>query len=167
MTVTSGADPAADDGGPGPAPGPPVPRWLGGMFLLLAALMVPWIAVLWFRLPERDTAAHYRLAWIGFDILLAIALIRTGWVAWKGRDHVELPAVAAATLLVVDAWFDVLTASHRSAVVAAVAGALLVELPLAAVCLWIARHAEQVRRERLHWALRVHPSEARRLGSPP
>jgi hypothetical protein len=143
-------------------PGRAVPRWVGPVFFTLGALSVPWIVLLWLRLPTRDISAHYRLAWVGFDILLAVALLRTGWVAWRGRDHVELPAVCAATLLVVDAWFDIVTASNRNAFSLAVFTALLVELPLAALCIWITYNAERVRRDRLHWALRVDPTRVHR-----
>jgi hypothetical protein len=139
-----------------------VPGWVGLLFICLAVVIVPWIVVLWLRLPARDTVSHYRLAWVGFDALLAVALARTGWTAWRGLDHVELPAVASATLLVVDAWFDVTTASSRAAAGVALLTALLVELPLAAVCVWIAVNAERVRRERLHWALHVDPQRVRR-----
>ena len=134
-------------------PGRPVPRWVGPLFVVLALATVPWVALLWATLPSRAVSAHYRLAWVGFDLLLVAALARTGWAAWHGRDHVELPAVAAATLLVVDAWFDVLTATGRADVVVAVVLALAVELPLAGLCIWIAANAEQVRRQRLRWAL--------------
>jgi hypothetical protein len=134
-------------------PGRPVPRWVGPVFFGLVVVAIPWVALLWTWLPARDVSSHYRLAWVGFDVLLVLMLARTGWVAWHGRDHVELPAVCAATLLVVDAWFDVLTASSRAGFVQAVLLAVLVELPLAGVCVWIAVNAERVRRQRLHWAL--------------
>lgn len=143
-------------------PGRPVPRWTGPAFIVLSLLTLPWAIELWLTLPYRDVSAHYRLAWVGFDVFLAVALGRTGWLAWAGRDHVQLPAVASATLLFVDAWFDVVTASHRADLMLAVASALLVEVPLALLCLWIAQNAEQVRRERLRWALRVDPRSLRR-----
>ena len=132
------------------------------MFFVLAAVTLPWIVFLWLRLPSRDLSEHYRLAWVGFDLMLALALARTGWTAWRGLDHVELPAVASATLLIVDAWFDVTTASTRTGAGAALLTALVVELPLAALCVWIAMNAERVRRERLHWALHVDPARLRR-----
>jgi hypothetical protein len=144
------------------APGLPVPRWLGAVFLLMAALTAAWIAELWVTQPYRDVSAHYRLAWVGFDAMLALVLARTGWLAWRGRDHVELPAVAAATLLIVDSWFDIVTASHPQDLALAVTSAVLVELPLAALCFWIARNAERVRRRRLSWALLVDPQSLRR-----
>jgi hypothetical protein len=143
-------------------PGLPVPRWLGLVFLLLAALTLGWVVELWATLPYRDVSAHYRLAWVGFDAMLAFVLWRTGWLAWRGRDHVELPAVAAATLLVVDMWFDIVTSSHPKDRLLAIASAVLVEVPLAVLCLWIARNAEQVRRRRLGWALLVDPRSLRR-----
>jgi hypothetical protein len=127
----------------------PVPRWLGPIFIGLALITLAWIAVLWVTLPRRDVSEHYRVAWVGFDVFLAVALARTGWLALHGHDHVQLPAVASATLLVVDAWFDIVTASGRMNVLVALVYAALVELPLAAGCLWIARRAESTRRLRL------------------
>jgi hypothetical protein len=59
------------------------------------------------------------------------------------------------TLLVCDAWFDVLTSRGTSAVAQSIVEALLVELPLAALCFWIARnlaHAVEVARPYLRAA---------------
>ncbi len=126
-----------------------MPGWVGPLFLVLAVSTVPWVVHLGSTLPERQVAGHYRAAWIGFDMLLIAALLATGWHAVRGHDHVELPAVACATLLVVDAWFDAMTSPTALRAARAVALALLVELPLAGLCLWIAWHAETVRRERL------------------
>lgn len=129
----------------------PVPRWVAPVFLGLAVLTVPWIVYLGLTLPSRSLARHYDLAWVGFDVALVVALLRTGWLAARGRDHIELPAVAAATLLCVDAWFDVVTAPSASRMAVAMASAVFVELPLALLCAWIVRHAESVRRDRLRF----------------
>ena len=137
-----------------PAAHRPVPRWVGPAFLVLAVLTVPWIAVLAVTLPKHQYTGHYRMAWVGFDVLLVVMLARTGWVAWRGHDYVQIPAVMTGTLLVVDAWFDVMTSHGRDQMLTALGSALLIELPLAALCFWIARHAERVRRGRLRWALR-------------
>lgn len=127
----------------------PVPNWVGPLFLALGMITVPWVIYLGFTLPVRSEAAHYRGAWVGFDTALVAGLLGTGWLAYRGRDHVELPAVATATMLGVDAWFDVMTSSSRMAVASAVLLATCVELPLAALCGWIAVHAEDVRQQRL------------------
>lgn len=147
-----------------------VPVWVGPLFLLLAALTVPWLVYLGATLPHRVLARHYDLAWVGFDVFLALTLLRTGWLAARGRDHVELPAVATATLLIVDAWFDVLTSPTRTSALFALGSAVFVELPLAALCIWIVYHAEQVRSQRLSFlrlggapaAEPVEPVEPRR-----
>jgi hypothetical protein len=47
-------------------------------------------------------------------------------------------------LLVVDAWFDCTTARGTAHVVQAFAQAFLVELPLAVLSFWIARHVVEV-----------------------
>jgi hypothetical protein len=49
----------------------------------------------------------------------------------------------AATLLFVDAWFDVLTASSRSELGIAIVEAAVVELPIAVFCLLLARSVER------------------------
>jgi hypothetical protein len=46
-------------------------------------------------------------------------------------------------LLLVDAWFDVLTAATRSELVVALLEAAFVELPTAAVCILLARGVER------------------------
>ncbi|MGN6332794.1 MAG: hypothetical protein ACTHOD_14250 [Motilibacteraceae bacterium] len=115
------------------------------MLIALGLLTVPWIAYLWATLPQHADAQHYRLGWTGFDVALVLGLARTGQLLWRGRTRVELPAVMTATLLVVDAWFDVTTSPTRRDELFALATAALVELPLAALLAWIAAHAEQVR----------------------
>jgi hypothetical protein len=47
------------------------------------------------------------------------------------------------TLLFFDAWFDVLTASSRSELVIAIVEAVVVELPIAVICLLLARSVER------------------------
>jgi hypothetical protein len=118
------------------------------VLIALGVLTVPWIVYLWVTLPQHADSRHYRLAWTGFDVALVLGLARTGQLLWRGRTRVELPAVMTATLLVVDAWFDVTTSPTRRDELFALATAALVELPLAALLAWIAAHAEQVRTAR-------------------
>lgn len=129
-------------------PAPVVPRWIGWLIIGVGLLMLPWIGGLVFILPTRHEAAHYGASWIGFDLALCGMLIRTGWLAQKGREHIELSAAMTGTLLLVDAWFDVVTAdSHRELAIALFL-AFCGELPLAAFCLWIAGRVEFRRQRR-------------------
>jgi len=63
----------------------------------------------------------------------------TGRALRHGDVSVHRYASVVATMLVVDAWFNVLNANTRADRFAAVAMAALVELPLAFVCWRIAR----------------------------
>jgi hypothetical protein len=120
-----------------------VPWWVGPSFAVLALGTVPWVIYLAVTLPRHATFAHYRGVWVGFDCALIAVLGSTALLAWWGRPQVALTATAAATLLCVDAWFDVLTTPKGHGLMLSIVLAVLVELPLAAVCLWIALHAER------------------------
>jgi hypothetical protein len=95
-------------------------------------------------LPRHATFHHYRGVWVGFDLGLVGVLATTAVLAWRGRPQVTMAATAAATMLFVDAWFDVLTTPRGSDLVVSVVLAGAVELPLAMICLWIALRASQV-----------------------
>jgi len=134
------------------AAAPAVAPWVGFVFVCGGLAVVPWTAYLAYTLPRSSQADHYRLAWVGFDILLAFTLLRVGWIAAGAptrNDRVELPATSAGTLLLVDAWFDTTTSANASAMTEALLFALLAELPMSAICFWIAHHAEEIRQRRL------------------
>ena len=106
-------------------------------------MLVPWTIYLGFTLPDRQLSPHYNVAWVGFDIMLAIALGFTGYFSLRHSRYLALSAAAAATLLVVDAWFDVMT-SPRGEIMQAILLAVLIELPLAAICGWLSYHTEHL-----------------------
>jgi len=123
----------------------PLPRWAAPMFLLLATLLVPWTAYLAVSLPRSDLAHHYRIAWVGFDVLLTAALLVTGIMARRRSPRIQVPAAATATLLLVDSWFDVTMSGSKSQELEAILLAICVELPLAAVALYIAYRSPKSR----------------------
>ncbi|WP_433296300.1 hypothetical protein ACQP2F_38055 [Actinoplanes sp. CA-030573] len=142
----------------------PVPRWVAPVFAVLGLATVPWIIYLAATLPAESTTQHYRATWVGFDVLLVVVLLATAHLAWRGSPQAGLLAAATATMLVVDAWFDV-TTSPPDDVPAAVLSALLLELPLAVVCGWIALHVDQVIESRLRrLARRAARAERDRVG---
>jgi hypothetical protein len=89
-----------------------------------------------------------RLAWVGFDVGEVVMLAVTAYLAWRGKAKVALAATALATMLIVDAWFDVNTSTAGEERDIALGFAVL-EVSLAAVSLWIAFHAASVARRRL------------------
>ena len=139
-----------------------VPSWVGPAFAILALGTVPWVIFLAVTLPRHATFAHYRGVWVGFDTALVIVLALTGFLAWRGRPQVALASTAAATMLLVDAWFDVMTTPRGHGWLMSLALAVLVELPLAAICLWIALHASIVIEHRvIRLARRAQRAERR------
>lgn len=107
-------------------------------FLGLAAVLALWTVWLTYHLPSRHLSAHWDVAWGGFDVMLAIALAATGVAAIRGSPWLFGSAVSAATLLAVDAWFDILTAFGHEQVMTAIIQAAFVEMPLAIACLFVA-----------------------------
>ncbi len=128
----------------------PVPRWVVPLFVVFAVGLVPWIAWLAISLPTHSVVAHYRLTWVGFDVFLLAALVLTGLAAQRRSTLLEVAETATATLLAMDAWFDTTSAATKGDLAQAVFTAVVFELPIAALCLWIARHAEAVRRRGEH-----------------
>jgi len=120
------------------------PRWNARLFLAFSVVLIPWIAVLSVTLPDRQLARHYNLSWAGFDVLLVLAMGRTAWLAFREKRQMELAAVATATLLVVDAWFDVTTSQPSWPLAQAILLAVFVELPAAALAFYISRHVERL-----------------------
>jgi hypothetical protein len=134
------------------------PPWVVPLFGLAALLLVPWVGLLVVELPSAHRAAHWDLAWAGFDVALALLLLAVAVAAWRRSPWLEGAATAAAALLFVDAWFDVLTSSTRAEFVVSVGEAALIELPLAILCLLLARDAER--------RLRVSPLSRSTLARP-
>ena len=109
----------------------------------LALFLVPWAFWLSRTLPATHTSRHWGLAWAGFDAALAVVLASTAFSAIRHSPWLVAVASATGTLLVVDAWFDVLTAQSGSERAVAAAEAAFVELPLAALSFWIVRDGER------------------------
>ncbi|MVU82629.1 hypothetical protein GPX89_36030 [Nocardia sp. ET3-3] len=92
--------------------------------------LIPWIVYLGFSLPAEYHARNWSLAWIGYDIMLVLLMASTAYLGWKRRVMVLLPAFATGILLLVDAWFDIVTADAGDVWVS-VGTAVLAEIPLA------------------------------------
>jgi hypothetical protein len=109
------------------------------LFASAALVLVPWIGLLVVSLPCHYSARHWGIAWAGFDAGLALVLGLTAYAALRRAPWLDRAAVAAGTLLVADAWFDVVTSRGAFAIALAVTEALAIELPLAFLCIWVAQ----------------------------
>jgi hypothetical protein len=93
--------------------------------------LVPWAVYLGIALPHDYSTRHWDLAWSGFDGLEILALGATAYYGWRGRQALVATALAAATLLICDAWFDVSLDLGTPAIWTSLASAVFLELPLA------------------------------------
>ena len=123
-----------------------VPRWVGPVFLAGGGVLIFWVAYLNRTLPQRQLSPNYRLAWVGFDVILLIQFARTGFYALSNRNRrfLAIPASATSALLIVDAWFDITTSPAGTDRMIAIALAVFAELPLAILCRWLAVRVETV-----------------------
>ena len=113
------------------------------LYTVGAAILLPWIVYLAVTLPRRNLDHHYRAAWVGFDVFLVVVIVRTAYMAFRVDQRVQFPATATATLLFVDAWFDVTTSSGRGQMLEALVLAACIELPAALFSLYLARQVNR------------------------
>jgi hypothetical protein len=125
-----------------------VSRWVAPAFIFCSVVLIPWIVYLGFSLPERQVSHHYAAAWVGFDVFELIALGATGYFALRRSRYLAIASASAATLLICDAWFDVVTSPRRQ-MLESVVLAVVIELPLAGVCAWLSYHTERLADRRI------------------
>ena len=133
-----------------------VARWTGPAFALFSLVLLPWTIYLGTRFllgksPRTTTSrgqASTSCCWRCWPARAFFALRRSRYLATA--------ATATATLLVVDVWFDVMT-SPPGQVLESVVLAMLIELPLAAVCVGLSYHTQQLAERRVVLLLRRNP----------
>ena len=121
----------------------PLPKWVAPLLALVALFLVPWSLWLTFTLPSRHIADRYDLAWVGFDVALACAFAATAWAGLHSVRWLVPFAAVTGTMLLCDAWFDVVTSSSGGEMVEAAVEAVFGELPLAALCVYIVLDVER------------------------
>jgi len=123
-------------------------RWVRKWSLLLlggfAVVLFPWTAYLAYVLPDRHLTPHWSIAWAGFDLLMAGAALSTVTTIVRRSRYLGMAASITGTFLICDAWFDLITSRPGSELVESSLFAVLGELPMAALCFWIARDAERI-----------------------
>ena len=124
-------------------------RRLAWLYAGAAVILLPWIGFLAVTLPKRQFDLHYRAAWVGFDVLLVFAIIPDRLHGVPQDQRVQFPATATATLLIVDAWFDMTTSGGHGQFFEAFVLAVLIEIPAAVFSIYLAR---QVNRRSLELA---------------
>lgn len=105
--------------------------------LVVAALLeAAWTVYLGWRLPRHYVAEDWGVAWVGLDTAQVAMLLCAAWAAWRRRALLVVFTTAAGTLLLVDAWFDVLTARSGD-FGQSLSFAIFLEIPWAILLYWV------------------------------
>lgn len=139
-----------------------------------AVCLVPWTIYLGFTLPRHYVAGHWRLAWVGFDVMLIVAFAATAFFGFLRRQLLVLSAFVTGVLLICDAWFDVTTANAHD-LPFSVADAALVEIPIAILLIGTSLHLLRLLLVRTYaleedqglWAVALHLGEPSRSATKP
>ena len=117
-----------------------LPRWVAVFFVGASVVLVPWIFVLMFSTPQEfGLARHWKLVWVGFDCFLLLGFAATAWRVLTRSPRGATTAAATSTMLLIDAWFDILTARHPTNEIIAVLMAVCAEIPCSLICFYVAR----------------------------
>ncbi|MFD7164655.1 hypothetical protein [Streptomyces violascens] len=108
---------------------------------MTAAVLLVWTVVLGFLLDGQTQVRNWSVSWVGMDVLQATGLVATAILLARQVRTVSPVAAATAALLVLDAWFDVVTSEDGGAQYVALGMAFLVELPAALWLAWLAAFA--------------------------
>ena len=108
-----------------------------------AIAIFPWTLYLTYTLPSRHLTPHWDIAWAGFDGFEAVAAIATVVALLRSSPGLPIIAATTGTFLVCDAWFDCVTSRPGRELASALISAIVAELPLAALCFWLAHDAER------------------------
>jgi hypothetical protein len=114
-------------------------RLLAGAALTAAAVLCAWTIGLIVTLPQHEVVEQWRLVWVGFDVAEVAGFATTGWAALRRRQLVIPAALVTGTLLLCDAWFDVVLSWGSDEELLSLLTAFLVEIPLA-LLLWMVAH---------------------------
>ena len=132
--------------------------WVVVVYGAIGLGLLPWTLWLLQSLKPHHVTERWDLAWSGFDTWLALMFLGTALAAHRRSPWVGALAAATGTLLVTDAWFDVVLESHADELRQSILLAVFAELPMAAFCFWIAYRTERFLAKVVEQALHVPPA---------
>jgi len=108
-------------------------------YFILAILLIPWTIFLAYVLPIHYNSHHWTLTWVGFDVFEIILFLSTAVLAFKKSSLTAISSAMLGTVLLLDAWFDTLTARPGKPAIKSLLDAILVEIPLALISFYISK----------------------------
>lgn len=120
-----------------------IPKWVVVFYTALAILLIPWTIYMGWTLPTHHLSVNWDISWTGLDIALIIAFLLTGLAAYTKSLWIVISSTTVGCLLLVDAWFDVMTEHQSPEFARALLTGAAVEIPLALLSYYVAAHALQ------------------------
>jgi hypothetical protein len=108
------------------------------LFAIAAIVLVPWSVWLSHALPPTHLDRRWGLAWSGLDVGEFLALGTTAYLGYRKSGWIVVSASIAGTLLLLDAWFDTLTATTGTEYLQSLLSATFLELPLSCLAFFVA-----------------------------
>lgn len=115
--------------------------WTGFFYLIFALILLPWTLYLAQTLPKQHLAIHWDVSWVGLNIVMFAALLATGIFSYLGSRWIVISSSILGSLLLLDAWFDILSARTGNDFRQSLFLAFFVEIPLAVASFVIAGRA--------------------------
>ena len=117
-----------------------------GMVVMMAIclFLAAWIVLLMRTLPSQYTSNHWRGVWVGLDLAELGGFAVTAWAAWYQRQVVVFCMIFTGTLLLADAWFDLMLDAGSPGFTQSILSALFAEIPLALLLFIAARRLVRI-----------------------
>jgi hypothetical protein len=136
-------------------------EWVVLVFGAIGLGLLPWALWLSASLQPHHVTSRWDIAWSGFDVGLAACFAGTAAAAARRSPWVGALAAATGTLLLTDAWFDVVLESHGNEEATAIVEAVVFEIPFACFCFWVAYRTERFLSKVVEQALHLAPAGER------
>ena len=116
-----------------------LPRWIEAFFVVAAVVLIPWIVLLFGDTSSQlGVGKHWHLVWGGFDCFLVLGFASTAYRIAVRSPVGAITAASTGTMLLIDAWFDILTSRRPSEQLTAILMAVFAEIPCALICFFVA-----------------------------
>jgi hypothetical protein len=107
-------------------------RQVGLLFMMAVCIVLAaWIGLLAVNLPLTFKINQWRGVWVGLDVGELAGFAATAWASWKQRQVIVFCMVFTGTLLICDAWFDIMLDYGTPNLTMSVLAAVFAEFPLA------------------------------------
>ena len=114
------------------------PEWVPLLYGFACLILIPWTIFLAYLLPRKYVSRNWDVAWVGFDIFEIVLFALTAILVVKRSIWTALTSAMLAMVIIIDAWFDILTSKPGRPQFRSVLEAIIIELPLAIISLYLA-----------------------------